>query len=91
MKGQKKAAALKYAKGASAPMIAASGKGFLAKRILEIAEREKIPIVQNDSLAEFLTVQEIGAEVPEETWEVLAKIFAFVLKLERKRNDVAQN
>ena len=91
MKGQKKAAALKYSKGASAPMIAASGKGFLAKRILEIAEREKIPIVQNDSLAELLTVQEIGAEVPEETWEVLAKIFAFVLKLERKRNDVAQN
>lgn len=91
MTEQKKAVALKYPKGSSAPLVAASGKGFLAKKMLEIAEKEKIPVVQDKNLSEVLCVQEIGASVPPETWEVLSKIFAFVLKLERKRSDVAQN
>ena len=69
----------------------ASGKGFLAEKILEIAEEEKIPIVQDANLSEVLSVQEIGSAVPTETWEALAKVFAFVLDLERKRNGVAQN
>ena len=42
---QKKAAALKYPKGSEAPLVAATGQGFLAKKILAIAEKEKIPIV----------------------------------------------
>jgi len=91
MIGQKKAVALKYPKGSPAPLVAASGQGFLAKKMLEIAEKEKIPIVQDKNLSELLSVQEIGAAVPPETWEVLAKIFAFVLKVERNKKDVAQN
>ncbi|MCR5046873.1 MAG: EscU/YscU/HrcU family type III secretion system export apparatus switch protein [Treponema sp.] len=84
----KKAVALKYPEGAEAPLIAASAKGFLAKKILEIAEEKKIPIVENKNLANLLTVQEIGSSVPEETWEALAKIFAFVLKVEREYGNV---
>lgn len=91
MIGQKKAAALKYPFGSAAPLLVASGKGFLAEKILEIAEEEKIPIVQDANLSEVLSVQEIGSAVPTETWEALAKVFAFVLDLERKRNGVAQN
>lgn len=91
MIGQKKAAALKYPAGSAAPLLVASGKGFLAEKILEIAEEEKIPIVQDANLSEVLSVQEIGSAVPTETWEALAKVFAFVLDLERKRNGVAQN
>lgn len=91
MIGQKKAAALKYPVGAAAPLLVASGKGFLAEKILEIAEEERIPIVQDANLSEVLSVQEIGSAVPTETWEALAKVFAFVLDLERKRNGVAQN
>ena len=91
MIGQKKAAALKYPVGSAAPLLVASGKGVLAEKILEIAEEEKIPIVQDANLSEVLSVQEIGSAVPTETWEALAKVFAFVLDLERKRNGVAQN
>ena len=86
---EKKAVALKYSRGDSAPAITASAKGFLARKMLELAEKEGVPIVENESLSETLSVQEIGAAVPEETWEVLAKIFAFVLKVERKRGNVA--
>lgn len=85
---QKKAVALKYPDGAGAPLIAASAKGFLAQKLLELAKKENVPIVEDKGLAEFLTVQEIGAAVPEETWEALAKIFAFVLSVERKNGNV---
>ena len=74
----KKAVALKYPEGASAPFIAASAKGFLAQKMLEVAAEEKIPISENAALADFLSVQEIGTAIPEETWEAVAKIFAFI-------------
>ena len=83
MKNQKKAVALKYPQGVSAPLIAASGKGYLAQKMLEVAELEKIPLVKNDQLADFLTVQEVGSVIPPETWEIVAKIFAYVINFKK--------
>lgn len=80
----KTAVALKYSADDTAPVIAAKAKGFLARRMIEIAEAEKIPCVEDAALANFLTVQEVGDAVPEETWEAVAKIFAFVVKLDSK-------
>ncbi|WP_318679716.1 EscU/YscU/HrcU family type III secretion system export apparatus switch protein [Treponema sp.] len=75
----KKAVALKYPENAPAPFIVASEKGFLAQKILDIAEENDIAVVENTELTEFLSVQEIGECVSEQVWPVLAKIFAFVI------------
>ncbi len=83
MKERKKAVALKYPEGALAPIISASGKGALAEKILEIAKKESVPIERDKDLADFLTLQEIGSAIPPETWELVAKIFAFVVKLKK--------
>ena len=80
MRKEKKAVALKYPEGAPAPFITASAKGELAQKILDVAEQNQIPVVQNDQLTDFLCVQEIGTCVPETVWPVLAKIFAFVMQ-----------
>ncbi len=80
MRELKKAVALKYPEGASAPFIAASAKGFLAEKMLEVAAEKKIPVTEDAALADFLSVQEIGQAIPEETWEAVAKIFAFVVQ-----------
>ncbi len=80
----KKAVALKYPEGASAPFIAASAKGFLAQKMLEVAAEKNIPVSEDAALADFLSVQEIGQTIPEETWEAVAKIFAFVVQLDAK-------
>lgn len=80
----KKAVALKYSDGAVAPVITASGKGFLAEKILEIAAQNEIPVTENENLVDFLSVQEIGQPIPEETWEAVAKIFAFVVNWSKK-------
>lgn len=81
----KKAVALKYPEGAIAPFIAASAKGFLAEKMLEVAAEKEIPITEDAALADFLSVQEIGQAIPEETWEAVAKIFAFVVKFDAKK------
>lgn len=84
MREVKKAVALKYPEGASAPFIAASAKGFLAQKMLEVAAEKKIPITEDAALADFLSVQEIGQAIPEEAWEAVAKIFAFVVQFNAK-------
>lgn len=76
----KKAVALKYPEGAAAPFITASEKGFLARKMLEIAEQNGIAVIENDELTDFLSVQQMGECVPESVWPVLAKIFAFVIE-----------
>ena len=91
MRKVKKAVALKYPEGAPAPFVTASEKGFLAQKMLEIAQENGIAVVENDELTDFLSVQAIGECVPETVWPVLAKIFAFVIEEERKFNGVKKS
>lgn len=75
----KKAVALKYPEGASAPFITCQGRGELAEKLLKAARMNDIMIVENTELTDILSVQDVGQSVPEETWEVLAVIFSYVL------------
>lgn len=84
---QSKAAALKYPDGADAPFITAAARGELAERLLEIARENSVPVVRDELLADVLTVQEIGSVIPEETWELVAGIFSFILDAERSASD----
>ncbi len=79
------AVALRYPPEADAPFIAASGKGALARRMVELAQEHDVPVVQNQLLADVLSVQEVGTSIPESTWEVVAKIFAFIIKTEEQK------
>ncbi|MGM0409857.1 MAG: EscU/YscU/HrcU family type III secretion system export apparatus switch protein [Bacillota bacterium] len=82
-KDQKKAAALEYnIEKDNAPKIVASGKGDIAKKILEKAEEENIKIEKDQDLAEILVQMEIGEEIPPELYEVIAEILAFIYNLE---------
>lgn len=81
MKAQElKAVALKYDSENGAPFISATAKGELARRLLEIARENSVPVVENEALANILSVQEIGSMIPESTWEVVAKIFAWIVE-----------
>ncbi len=72
--------ALSYILGSKVPIIVASGKGDVAKRIREIAEENHVEIVENSDLAKILINEEIGACIPEETYMAIASIFAFLIK-----------
>ncbi len=83
----KKAVALTYPKEADAPYISAIAKGHLAERLLEIAREHDVPLVQDEALANVLSLQQVGDVIPEETYEVLAKVFAFVARIDAKEQE----
>lgn len=76
------AVALRYPHQVEAPIITAKESGRLAARMVELAKENDVPIVQDDVLANVLSVQQIGSAIPEETWLLVARIFAFIKKVE---------
>ena len=75
------AVAINYA-GLGAPKLSAKGDHDLAKEIIQIAIENKVPIYQNPDLTEWLTRMEIGDEIPEDLYRVIAEILAFVFYIE---------
>jgi len=76
------ASALVYHAEEGAPRIVASGSGREAERILELAREAGVSIVRDESLALLLEPLEPGTWVPERCWEAVARVLAFVMKIE---------
>ncbi len=77
------AAALKYDMGRdNAPLIVGLGQGYVAQKMLETAEENKIPIVEDDSLLSVLNRFSTGDEIPEELYQVVAQVLIFIGKLD---------
>jgi flagellar biosynthesis protein len=68
-----------------APTIAASGKGWLAERIITLARENSIPIVEDTALAKMLGSLSLGEEIPRELYEAVAAIYAFVMEADRRQ------
>lgn len=85
----KKAVSLAYPKDADAPYISSVAKGRLAERMLQIAREHGVPIVQDEALVNVLSIQQVGDFIPEATYEVLAKIFAFIAKVDMEAREYA--
>ena len=77
-----KAIALRYWAGLPAPFIAAKAEGWAAERLADIAREAGVPIIRDDYLAQAVFPLEIGTYVPEECFEIVARIFAFVKSIE---------
>ncbi len=78
---KKTAVALRYPKDVQAPFIIAKGFNKQADFILELAQKNNVPIVTESETAVVLSLQDIGDCIPEETYEVLAGVFAFLKKV----------
>lgn len=84
-KGKLRAAALKYDSGTdTAPCIVGLGEGYVAQKMLETAEEENIPVVEDQSLAGVLSKLSIGDEIPEELYEVIAQVLVFIARMDRR-------
>lgn len=75
---KKTAVAVSYDPGEAAPKILATGKGYLAEKIIEKAKEEQIPFYKDTKLADTLSRLEIGEMIPPELYEVVAEILVFV-------------
>ncbi len=82
MMRSRKAVALAYTDGDSAPKIVAKGRSRGADRIIELAEKAGVPIVEDAALAGLLEPFEFGTIVPEAYWEAVARVLASVMDIE---------
>ncbi|SMP87592.1 flagellar biosynthesis protein [Epsilonproteobacteria bacterium SCGC AD-311-C15] len=83
-----KAAALKYdKKSGEAPKIIATGKGELAKRIIEKANEFDIPIFANEALVNSLVDLEIDRQIPAELYQSVVEVFIWLMKNEKKAKE----
>lgn len=80
-----KAIVLKYDHNKeNAPKVIAKGKGLIAKEILETAKEHHVHVHEDPALVELLTKLEIHQQIPEELYEAVAEIFAFVYTIDKK-------
>lgn len=83
MSNRKRAAALKYEGGVSAPIVTAVGMGHIADKIIEEAEEHDVPVVFNKELTDLLCNIDIGESIPPDIYEAVAHIIAYVTDLDR--------
>lgn len=84
----KTAVALAYDPEEPAPKIIASGKGYLAEKIIEEAQLHKVPTHQDSRLAQTLSKLDLGDYIPPELYDVVAEVLLFVDNMDRIKGKV---
>lgn len=82
MKYMEKGAALSY--NGDVPVITATARGILVRKLLEIAERHDIPVYKDKDLAEVLETLPRGSEIPPELYRGVAEVLAACYRTNRK-------
>lgn len=84
----KKAVALKYnSERDSAPRLTAKGAGLIAEKIIELAEKEGIPVTEDPDLVTTLAQLDFNEEIPPELYHAVAEILAFAYRINRQMKD----
>ncbi len=82
---RKKAAALQYdIEREDAPKVTATGKGYVAEEIIERAQENNIPIQSDPTLVELLSELNINEKIPEELYQLVAEVFAYIYQVDQK-------
>ena len=83
-----KAVALSYdEEGQAAPVIVASGVGYMARRIIQAAKDNGVPIYEDNSLATVLTQLDLGTEIPEELYAAIVDIYVYFLNYGKTKKE----
>ncbi|HVA12295.1 MAG TPA: flagellar biosynthesis protein FlhB [Stellaceae bacterium] len=78
------AIALQYERGMEAPVCVAKGVDDVARKIREIAEEHRIPLVENPPLARALhATVDVDQAIPPEHYKAVAEVIGYVMRLRR--------
>ena len=67
-----------------APKVTAKGQGWVAERIIAMAEKKNIPIKSDKDLMALLEKIDVGQEIPESLYKVVAELLAWVYSLNKE-------
>ena len=73
------AVALRY-DAPDAPRVVAIGHGEIGDKIVETARKHGVPLEANGPLAQALSTVRLDSEIPEELYEAMAVVIAFVMR-----------
>lgn len=83
---RKEAVALSYDPGVSdAPKVIAKGKGKIAENILQRAAEHDIPVQEDPTLVELLGQLNVNETIPEELYQAVSEVFAYIYRLDRQK------
>ncbi|PCI03591.1 MAG: hypothetical protein COB79_00645 [Zetaproteobacteria bacterium] len=68
----------------AAPRVLAAGFGNVAKSILSVARENNVHIHNDAQLAPLLARVPVGQEIPEEAYQVVAELLAFLYQADQK-------
>ncbi|WP_182199143.1 EscU/YscU/HrcU family type III secretion system export apparatus switch protein [Paraliobacillus salinarum] len=81
----KKAVALSYdTKKDVSPKVSATGSGFIAEEIIQRAKDANVPIQEDHNLIELLSKLNINEKIPEELYQAVAEVFAFIYQIDKQ-------
>lgn len=82
------AVALKYQPSKNrAPMVVAKGMDRVALKIIEVAQQNQVTVIENKPLARGLyDAVELDQEIPENYYQAVAEVLAFVYRLKKKKD-----
>lgn len=86
----KTAVALEYNPNERAPKIIASGRGYLAEKIIEKAKEANVPLHEDKKLASSLAKIEVGDMIPPELYTVVAEILAYVDDCDKIKRKISE-
>ena len=76
------AAALLYNRDIhNAPVVISKGRHYLAKKMVETAHKNKVPVISDEKTAHHLMQLEIGEEIPYSLYEAVSIILKYIYKL----------
>ena len=84
-----RAVALKY-EGEGAPVVVASGMGYLAERMVEVATESGVPVYEDNSLATMLSQLALGQEIPDALYHAIVEIYVYFLNFDPNDPDKAR-
>lgn len=77
------AVALEYERGDQAPKVVASGRGYIADKIISEAKEADVPVHKDEKLAESLSLLDIGEYIPPELYSIVAEVLIYVDGMEK--------
>lgn len=75
----------------NAPRVVATGRGELAKQILEIAFSHGVKVREDADLVEILSHIEVDCEIPLEAFTAVAEILAYVYAANQKLRNLQES
>ena len=84
-----RAVALRY-DGGGAPVVVASGMGYLAEKIVEVASESGVPVYEDTSLATMLSQLSLGQEIPDSLYRAIVEIYVYFLNFDPADPDKAR-